>query len=119
MLDPQKSNVTVKTFDDYADYVIIPYIVRHLEPVDRVDIYKDDSLKSFARQCREQGEPLRVLGNTKIPVNWKTFLRVNSNKFGLFSFIASKLQNVVTGNKLLVCTLNENVVTTTEVNTEG
>ena len=38
MLDPIKSNVTVKTFYDYADYVIIPYIVRHLEPVDRVDI---------------------------------------------------------------------------------
>ena len=78
---PKKSNVTVQTFYDYADYVIIPYIVRHLEPVDRVDIvfdiYKADSLKSFARQCRGQGEPLHVLGNTKIPVNWKTFLRVN------------------------------------------
>ena len=37
-VDPKKSNVTVKTFYDYADYVIIPYIVRHLEPVDRVDI---------------------------------------------------------------------------------
>ena len=56
MLDHKKSNVTVKTFYDYADYVIIPYIVRHLEPVDHVDIdtYKDDSLKSFARQCRDR-----------------------------------------------------------------
>ena len=88
-MDPQKTNVTVKTFDDYADYVIIPYIVRHLEPVDGVDIvfyiYNDDSLKSFARQCQGQGEPLCIFSNTKIPVKWKTFLRVNSNKSGLLS----------------------------------
>ena len=38
------------------------------------------------------GEALRVAANTKLPSNWQTFLRVDSNKTGLFNYLASALK---------------------------
>ena len=57
LLDPKKSSVTVKTFQDYAHGVFLPYIKRMLQHVVRVDIvwdvYRDDSL--YTRQNRGTG----------------------------------------------------------------
>ena len=48
--DPQKSNVTVKTFGDFSQLVFLPYVERQLQSVERLDfvwdVYKAGSLKS-------------------------------------------------------------------------
>ena len=55
-----------------------------LETANRVDlvwdVYKDDSLKKFLREKRGSGQRRKVLESTKIPKNWKGFLRVDENK---------------------------------------
>ena len=76
---PNKSDVKVKTFDEYATQIIVPHVLKHLEVVDRFNVvwyvYKDDSLKAGTRNNRGNGTPIRITNNTCIPVNWKTFLR--------------------------------------------
>ncbi|GFN84798.1 hypothetical protein PoB_001130400 [Plakobranchus ocellatus] len=50
---------TDSTFDEYTDYVILPYILSCLGSVSRFDvvwdIYKSDSLKYTAREKRDGG----------------------------------------------------------------
>ena len=50
ILDPKKSQVSVRTFHDYAKNVFLPYIERMLQDVVRIDVvwdtYVDDSLKA-------------------------------------------------------------------------
>lgn len=75
------------------------------------DRYKPDSLKSYARQCRGVGQSLRVVANTTLPRNWKSFLRVDSNKAGLFKFLASAIATAsVPEGKLLLTTDEERVL---------
>ena len=58
-VDPHKSNGNIVTFDDYANKVVIPYLVRHFECGQRVDVvwdeYKKDRLKSGVRNMRGTG----------------------------------------------------------------
>ena len=95
-LDPKKSNVAVKTFGDFSQLVFLPYIARQLRSVVRLDVvwdvYKVGSLKSYARERRGMGEALRVAASTRLPPNWKMFLRVDSNKTGLFNYLATTLE---------------------------
>lgn len=55
MLQPK----AVSTFGEYFDRIFVPYILRQLEDVNRIDIvwdiYKDDSLKRSARERRGSG----------------------------------------------------------------
>ena len=53
--------------------------------------YKDDSLKGTARAKRGKGVRRRVVGNTAVPGNWHNFLRADSNKTELFSFLSKVL----------------------------
>jgi hypothetical protein len=114
-LSPKKSNVNVKTFQDYASHVFLPHIQRELSSVKRLDIvwdtYKADSLKSYTRQSRGDGEPLRVAANTMLPPNWNTFLRVDTNKTGLFKFLAKEVVSMPTPRgKVIVTTHEEDVL---------
>ena len=85
MLQPK----AVSTFEEYFNSVFGPYILRQLEDVKRLDIvwdlYKDDSLKKATRVRRGLGERRKVLPSTRIPSDWKGFLRVDANKDELFS----------------------------------
>ncbi len=113
-LDPKASNTTVKTFGDYSSKIFLPYILREVGASQRVDIvwdtYKSDSLKAYIRQTRGSGDILRVAANTAIPTNWKTFLRVDSNKMGLFDFLANGVESVVPpDNKIIVTTKGSSV----------
>ena len=67
MLQPR----TAHTFDDYFNTVFAPYILKHLEKANRVDlvwdVYQEDSLKRSLREKRGSGQRRKVLGSTRIP----------------------------------------------------
>ena len=96
ILDPKKSQVSVKTFHDYAQLVFLPYIERMLQDVVRIyivwDTYMEDSLKAQPRMNRGSGNHLRVSNSTNIPVDWKSFLRCDANKDSLFHLLADAIR---------------------------
>ena len=96
MLDPHKSSIPIRTFRDYSQLVFLPYIKHILRDVVRVDvvwdIYKENSLKTQTRQDRGSGNHIRVDNTTKIPANWKNFLRCDANKDNFFKLLASAIQ---------------------------
>ena len=57
---------TAKTFEEYAQKVFIPYVVRQLQHVSRLDLvwnsYRADSLKASTREQRGKGVRRRVVG---------------------------------------------------------
>ena len=91
MLQPR----TARTFDEYFNTVFASYILKHLETARRVDlvwdVYQDDSLKRSLREKRGSGQRRKVLASTRIPVDWKGFLRVDDNKNELFKLLANKV----------------------------
>ena len=93
-----------KTFDEYAQQVFIPYISSQLRSVSRVDLvwdtYKDDSLKGTARAKRGKGVRRHVVGKAALPGNWQNFLRIDSNKRELFSFLSKIRRSVRKTRKL-------------------
>ena len=56
ILDPKKSTQSVKTFEDYATYVFLPYVQNILYDVGRLDVvwdvYQKYNLKTQTRQKR-------------------------------------------------------------------
>ncbi|XP_063958716.1 uncharacterized protein LOC135154779 [Lytechinus pictus] len=115
-LEPKKCNDVIKTFGDYAEKQFLPYIARKLneETVVRVDVvwdtYRTDSLKGGTRLGRGTGMPLHVTEQTPVPLNWSSFLRVDSNKKTLFNFLAASLQTMsVPDGKTLLTTQEEEV----------
>ena len=85
----------VSTFEECFDSVVEPYILRQLEDAKRLDIvwavYKDDSLKKVTREKRGSGQRRKVLLSTRMPYNWKGFLRVDENKDELFKLLSTKV----------------------------
>lgn len=85
MLKPGAS----RTFYEYSGTIFCPYIRKQLGSVQRVDVvwntYKDNSLKNATRSKRGTGIRRRVQGQTCVPRNWRTFLRVDKNKSELFN----------------------------------
>lgn len=90
--------VAVKTFDDYALKVFLPYVRSQLDRANRIDVvwdqYKPNSLKSQTRDKRGKGVRKRVNGSTNLPVNWQQFLRIDANKAELFSFLAQHITTI-------------------------
>ena len=76
MLSPGQS----KTVQDYIDSKFVPYIMRQLQSVNRLDIvwevYRPDSLKKATREQRGTGIRRRVAASSHVPGNWQSFLRV-------------------------------------------
>ena len=72
--------------------MFLPYLLLQLHKATRVDIvwdvYLTDSLKGTVRLKCGQGTRSRVVGMATIPGNWKNFLRVDSNKTALFSYLS-------------------------------
>ena len=53
---------------------------------------------------------MRVSGETNLPPNWKSFLRVDENKTALFQFLAVQLSQMdVPDGKVVLTTREENV----------
>ena len=64
-----------RMLQEYADNVFMPYVMKQLQPVKRVDIIWDvnrqDSLKAATRERRGSGTCKRVTSSPQIPKNWK------------------------------------------------
>ena len=92
MLQP----TALSTIEEYFDSVVAPYILRQLKDVKRLDVvwdvYKDDSLKKGTREKRGSGQGRKFLMSTRIPSDWKGFLRVDDNKDELFKLLATKVR---------------------------
>ena len=86
---------TLLTFDKYFSIVFAPYVLKQLENAKGVDlvwdVYLDDSLKKSLREKRGAGQRHKVIGSTRIPSDWKGFLRVDGNKEELFKLLADKV----------------------------
>lgn len=105
----------MKTLNDYSQHMFLPYLEHMLRDVLRIDVvwdvYRKDSLKAQTRQSRGSGNKLRITRDTSIPVNWQSFLRVDSNKEGLFQFLAIAIQEFQTPvGKTAISTHGESVV---------
>lgn len=116
-LEPKKSNAKepITTFKDYADYVFIPSVKRMVEPVLRLDVvwdtYKENSLKQQARQNRGSGTPMKIEKDTKLPANWKNFLRCDKNKESLFKLLAIAIKEFqFSSHKQVISTFEQTVV---------
>ena len=71
---------------------IASYYKRGYRRVDLVnDNWKQGSLKGEVRRFRGKGKIVKVDLKTKIPGDWAAFLRVDSNKNGLFKLISEYL----------------------------
>ncbi len=82
----------VKTFNQYATDIFLPWTKRVLRRIDIVwDCYKLDSLKVFTREKRGHGVRRKVSGNAKFPSKFQDFLRDSNNKKELFEFLTQKV----------------------------
>lgn len=106
------------TFSEYAEQVFQPYVKGYLQKAKRVDIvwdvYLEDSLKATARHRRGLGVRRRVLPDTKLPVNWQSFLRTDSNKTELFQYLAKEAVAIDPCYGQVVSTYNKEVVSNTQ-----
>ena len=109
---------TVKTFQEYADFVFGLYISSQIDKTSRVDVvwdvYLPESLKGTTRQKREKGFRRRVFPSTTIPKSWKDFLRVDDNKTELFKFLTQHVTCLtVDEGKVLYATSAQDVLSST------
>ena len=64
-------------FQEYSQYVFLPYVIIKLRNVRRVDVvwdrYLPNSLKATTQSKRGRSVRRRVMLNTRIPGNWSAF----------------------------------------------
>ncbi|WAQ99045.1 hypothetical protein MAR_023418 [Mya arenaria] len=107
MLSPRNSQI----FEDYSKSVYIPYIEQQLEHANRIDIvwdvYTQGSLKAATREKK-----MRVELSSKMPSNWKSFLRVNENKTKLFHLLAEEATGRDIPDKQVFSTYGDKLLST-------
>ena len=110
-------DASIKSFRDYADKKVIPYIDRQLANTKRVDViwdcYLPVSLKATTRQRRGAGirQRMRHDGNWKFPRNWNSYLQNASNKVELFHYLAVVItETVFCEGKVGMSILDEDVL---------
>ena len=89
-IDSNKSkHQQIKTFHDYASNLVAPHLQKLIDSCQVLhniyDVYLSNTFKSSLRNRRAEGktgEPIRVMADTQIPQDWKSFLSVNDNKQG-------------------------------------
>eukprot|EP00794_Sanderia_malayensis_P012478 gene12478-13761_t len=75
-----------------------------------------DSLKKTTREKRGSGERRKVTPCTRIPSDWKGFLRVSNNKDELFKLLATKVVSLkLSAGKTIFATHGENVLSSAEM----
>ena len=86
---------TETTFESFANNVFVKKVEGFSYAHQRVDIvfdqYNPESLKSFTRQQRGEGIRRKVTPSGKVPKDWNTFLRNDTNKTELFSLLADSI----------------------------
>ena len=91
----------VRTFDEYARHVFIPYVKKQLDTSTQIDVVWDtyvmSSIKESTRDKRGKGNRQEVAGKNKVPSNWVDFLHESENKKQLFSFLSCKLATMECG----------------------
>ena len=69
------------TFENYAHSIILPYITRELQSVERLDVvwdvYNYDSLREVARDLRVSETRFKAAPKTTNSKNWNSFLGCN------------------------------------------
>ena len=75
------------------------------------DTYMEDSLKAQTRMNRGSGNHLRVSNSANIPVDWKSFLRCDANKYSLFHLLADAIREFhPRQRKQVISTYGQNAV---------
>ena len=120
MLSPGKC----KTFKEYAETVLLPYVVNcRAQNVKRIDLvwdgYLENSLKQGTREARGTGTRRRVCDNAAIPLNWKSFLRLNDNKKELFQYLAASVQSLGISDVEVISTADVDVISSTTIDKAG
>ena len=106
-----RPDASIKSFRDYADKKVIPYIERQLANTKRVDViwdrYLPDSLKATTRQRRGTGirQRMRHDWNWTFPRNWNSYLQNVSNKVELFNYHVN--ESFVISSYSVTCTLTD------------
>jgi len=103
------SDRSIKTFHDYAENKVIPFIKWHLINARRVDIiwdrYLSDSLKTTTRESRGAGVRQRLLSDGKFPKNWSSYHRNAANKTELFQYLSRVIaQSAFDEGKIIITT---------------
>ena len=84
-------HMTATTFEEYAELAFIPFLLKSLSSVSRVDVvwdrYVDSSLKEYTREKRGKGVRRKISNQSKIPGNWAEFLKDVDNKKELTTFL--------------------------------
>ena len=92
-LDPRKSSIHTKTFQDYVQWIFLPYIEHILQDVARVDIvfdvYHEDNLKAQTRQNHSAGSQICAANNTSLPANWNNIIHIDANMDVLLKLLAT------------------------------
>ena len=68
------------------------------------DRYLENSLKRGAREARDTGTRRRVCDNATIPLNCKSFLRLDDNRKLLFEYLAARVQSLRLRNLEVIST---------------
>ena len=74
------------------------------------DVYTQGSLKAATRESRGKGVRRRVELSSKMPSNWKSFLRVNENKTELFHLLAEEATGRYLPQKQVFSTYGDKVL---------
>ena len=103
----------------------MPYLRNLLKESARVDVvndvYQDDSLKSHVRGLRGAGVRInKVQGSTKLPRDWNSFLRSDSNKVLLIAYLAEEvISEMKDDGKIIVFTVEDHVKSVPERSNSG
>ena len=98
-----------KTFKEYAETVFLPYIISYCtQNVKRNDLvwdrYLENSLKQGTREARGTGTCRHVCDDAAIPLNSKSFLRLDDNEKKLFEYLAARVQSLRLPDSEVICT---------------
>ena len=120
MLSPGKC----KTFKEYAETVFLPYVINYrAQNVKRIDLvwdrYLENSLKQGTREARGTGTRRRVCDNAAIPLNWKSFFRLDDNKKELFQYLAASVQSSTLSDVEVISTAHVDVISSTIIDKAG
>ncbi len=112
-----RPDASIKTFQDYAVKKVIPFIEKHLATAKRLDViwdrYITGSLKTTTRETRGAGVRQRMPtnGNGKLPKNWNSYLRNETNKAELFQYLSRTIaQFIFQEEKVVITTFEGNVL---------
>ena len=109
------SKQDIKTFGDYSENFILPYLEKIAENCKRLDIiwdiYKPDSLKNLTRDTRGAGTRRIVTKEGPIPPKWDNFLNNSENKSELFELLSHQIaKHSFPSGTSVITTLGENVL---------